>query len=198
MATPATRFLRPWFLFTLWMGLALLAIGVGLRLTPWVAMKTGKIPLNFAILGPTADIEEKTRVWVNLIGASRSEIVIASEVIETKRVLEALKAAQERHVQVRILLSRDRNADPNRGGRGWLLNSNVGDVSVSMKPFNGTILVIDGAYVASSGGGISSAAASAAIGTFTIGVDRSALANSLREEILRLFQSASAPNRKNG
>ncbi|MDD2765958.1 MAG: phospholipase D-like domain-containing protein [Opitutaceae bacterium] len=78
-----------------------------------------------------------------LIGGARSEVLISARQLTSRAVLDALKAASDRGITVRIILDPGSNPDPAASALGFLMQNHVGRVLISSRPLYDQFAVID-------------------------------------------------------
>ena len=94
-----------------------------------------------------------------LIGRARLEVFISARQITSNAVLEALKQASERKIDVRLLLDRASNPQAPNGSLQYLLHNHVGRVWFAPRPLYDQFVVIDGQFIFTTAAPWSAAAA---------------------------------------
>lgn len=125
------------------LGLVSAATAIGLTLTPYVAKKLGYRPYIFGHLVERG--ADSVPALIEVIGHSRSSIVLGADFINNKSVLEALEKAGTKRVSVAVVLSGAQalnNSNPPAGARAWLIQHQI-PVYVSTMPIRGFMLVSD-------------------------------------------------------
>ena len=132
-------------LFLILIVLAGVALGaaVGLRCSPYIARRLGFSPFQHTTI-EGAKIPEAVE---QLIASARSSVLLQSETIDNRRVLDALAAACQRRVSIGVVLSGPANIDPASPLRLWLAEHSI-PTRLSSQSLPGTILVIDRASAA--------------------------------------------------
>jgi phosphatidylserine/phosphatidylglycerophosphate/cardiolipin synthase-like enzyme len=133
-----------------------------------------------------------TKTWADLFGAARTEIWLSAAQLDAEIVLQALRAAAARQVNVYVILSPGHNSKPDAGARAWFRQRTViRNVRIARHRFDGTACVVDGAYVVVTAQAIVPAAANALDGGIFLYSANAEMAAVLRSRLASQYADSS-------
>lgn len=170
----------------------------GLQLSRWLSpgsarMIPGERPqASLAIHIPRTPDPAVTKTWADLFAAARTEIWLSAAQLDAEIVLQALRAAAARQVNVYVILSPGQNSKPDAGTRAWLRqHTAIRNVRIARHRFDGTACVVDGAYVVVTAQAIFPAAANALDGGIFLYSANAEMAAALRSRLAGQYADAS-------